>query len=342
MITLDGSVGEAGGQILRTALALSGSKQEPFTLTNIRANRPQRGLTAPHLGGVRALQELCDAEVHGAELGSTALTFKPHEIKKKQLTIDIKTAGSLTLLLQTLLLPCVFAKRSITLSLKGGTDVAWSPQFEYWKEVIVLYYRNYAEIVPRLQKRGYYPKGGGEVEVKIKPKNTIQTPCTHVSAPHILQIKGRSHASSDLEQGQVAERMARSAEVHLTPLKFPINIQAEYKQTESTGCGITLYALYDTADDRPLAIGADVLGEKGIKAEEVGKRCAQKLQKEIESRAPIDEHTADHLIPLLGLVKGAIHVSTVSEHTKTNIAITEQFLGVTFDIDEEKKIIAIR
>src|SRR3989338_5676512 len=179
MITLDGSYGEAGGQILRTALALSVITQKPFTISNIRSKRPQPGLKAQHLEGVRALQELCDAEVTGAELGSTALTFQPHEIKKKQLLIDVKTAGSITLILQALLLPCVFAKKQITLTIKGGTDVSWSPQFDYWKEVIVPYYRNYAEIIPRLQKRGYYPKGGGEAEVKIKPKGNIQKMCTH-------------------------------------------------------------------------------------------------------------------------------------------------------------------
>ena len=175
MIELDGSYLEGGGQIVRTALALSTITQKPFEVTDIRKGRPNPGLKNQHLFCIKALEELCNAKTGYAELGSTRLRFIPGKIKPQTISIDIGTAGSITLLLQSLLIPSIFANKKVRLKITGGTDVSWSPQFHYLTQVILPHLRKYADIEPSLLKRGYYPKGNGKVDIKIKPKFTLQT-----------------------------------------------------------------------------------------------------------------------------------------------------------------------
>ena len=347
MIELDGNYGESGGQIVRTALALSTITQKPFEVTNIRKGRPKPGLKAQHLFCVKALEELCNAKVGYAELGSTKLRYLPEKIKGKTISIDIGTAGSITLLLQSLLIPSLFAKTRLKIT--GGTDVSWSPQFDYFNNVILPQLRKYADIECSLLKRGYYPKGNGKVDIKIKPKFTLETineaPSIDLTEQHdLMQIKGVSHASTDLQNANVAERQAKAAKLFLNKLNCPIHIQTQYQDTLSTGSGITLWAIFskDTEDidfNNPIRLGADVLGEKSKRAEDVGKEAAENLLKEIDSKAPVDSHLADSLIPFLALFGGKIKVSSITDHTLTNIYVCEQFLDKKFKIDKENNII---
>ncbi|MEK6868057.1 MAG: RNA 3'-terminal phosphate cyclase, partial [Nanoarchaeota archaeon] len=171
MLKIDGSYLEGGGQIVRTALALSVLTQKAFTIDNIRKGRKEPGLKNQHLHGIRALRDLCNAVVEGAQLGSSQITFYPRPILKGQeLVIDIGTAGSITLLFQSLLLPCIFSGKRFQLTLKGGTDVSWSPQYDYFAQVVFPHFLRYGAGTVGLQKRGYYPKGQGEVVLDIKKK----------------------------------------------------------------------------------------------------------------------------------------------------------------------------
>ena len=170
MIVIDGSKGEGGGQIVRTALAISSLTGEPFRVNNIRLGRKDPGLKAQHVHCVKALQQLCNAKADGAEIGSKELLFVPGKISAKNLTVDIGTAGSITLLLQAVLLPCMFAQKTHTLTLIGGTDTQWSMPIDYFTNVLVPQYRRVCGLEVKVLKRGYYPKGGGKVELKIKPE----------------------------------------------------------------------------------------------------------------------------------------------------------------------------
>ncbi|MBN1156432.1 RNA 3'-terminal phosphate cyclase [Candidatus Woesearchaeota archaeon] len=174
MIELDGSHGEGGGQIVRTALALSTITGKPFRVTRIRANRPRAGLKMQHLTCINALKQLSDCKCE-AELGQTELEFYPAPISRHEANIDIKTAGSITLLLQSILLPCILSTHSTRLAITGGTDVKWSMPWDYFTNVFLPVLKPYATIEARLIKRGYYPKGGGKVELMIKPTG-IKTP----------------------------------------------------------------------------------------------------------------------------------------------------------------------
>jgi len=347
MISIDGGYGEGGGQIVRTALALSMITQKSFCIENIRVGRRDPGLKAQHLAGLKALKQLSSSTSSDAGVGSTTLTFNPAPLSKKKAEIDIGTAGSITLLLQTLLLPLMFCKHRTQLVLIGGTDVEWSPQIDYSHEVILPQFQRYADIKLQLEKRGYYPKGGGKVLLTIAPKNEehqCQPPLMLLHQQRLVHIKGVSHASADLEDARVAERQAHAAQGALAHLDCDTSIRSEYHQTLSTGSGITLVALFSTREDEidvenPVRIGADVLGKRGIRAEEIGKQAADVLQHEIMSGAPVDKHLADHLIPLLGMVGGSFTTSEITNHLKTNIYVTEQFLNVHFRIENTTVIV---
>jgi RNA 3'-terminal phosphate cyclase (GTP) len=346
MIEIDGSYLEGGGQIVRTALALSMITQKAFSVKEIRKNRPNPGLKNQHLFCIKALQSLSNAQVEGALLGSTGLEFLPGTLKPRTLSIDIGTAGSISLLLQSILPPLIFAESKSRLKITGGTDTKWAMPFDYLNNLFLPHLHKYAQIQTKLLGRGYYPKGGGSVEIKIKPqKNESAQKLEYLRQHSLIQIKGISHASLDLQKALVVERQAKAAKLRLSTLRCPVSIRTEYSNSLSTGSGITLWAVFSKDPNEidtlnPIRIGADALGERGKRAEEVGSEAAARLTREIESEAPIDSHLADNLIPFLALKGGKIRVSQITNHTLTNIYTCEAFLGKIFSIDKENKIIS--
>ncbi|MBW3003695.1 RNA 3'-terminal phosphate cyclase [Candidatus Woesearchaeota archaeon] len=361
MIKLDGNYGEGGGQIARTALALSTLFGEPFEIVDIRKGRCKAGLKPQHLTCITALQELCGAKVDGAELGSCVLRYEPGRIKPQTLSIDIGTAGSITLLLQSLLFPCFFSDKKIRLKIKGGTDVAWSMPFDYFNEILVPHLAKFCKSIDvKLLKRGYYPKGNGLVDITVKPEYKIYNYDNYaefigdvsrnvpdinlIEQGKLSLVKGVAHASSGLQKAEVAERMARAAKHALIKLGIPVKIRTEYQDTMSDGCGITLWGVFSKNEDvnhlNPIRIGADSLGEKGKKAEIVGKEAAERLMNEMNYKAPVDEYLADNLIPWL-VFGGKMKLAKVSNHCLTNIYTVEQFLGKMFKVDNKSRLITV-
>ena len=362
LIQIDGNWGEGGGSIVRTALALSTITQKPFEVYDIRKGRKDAGLKNQHIYCAKSLQELCNANAEGAELGSLHLKYYPKKIIAKNLNIDIETAGSITLLLQALLLPAMFVSKPIALTIAGGTDVKWSPTFDYFNNVLLPQLQRFAKIEAKLLRRGYYPKGNGKVEIKINPKfklnefSNFDEFHSHlkqnvqkynlIEQHHLIQIKGISHASKNIESARVAERQAHSAQSILgKKFNAPIKISSEYQDTLSTGSGITLLAIFsknneDIDENNPIRIGADALGEQGKKAEIVGEEAAKNLIKEIGSKAPVDKHLSDQILPFIALIwDSKIKTSEITYHCKTNIYTTQKFLGEVFVLNEEEKII---
>ena len=340
MIELDGSYGEGGGAILRQALALSMLTGKPFKIINIRKGRANPGLAAQHVACVDASMKICNAEVVGRYTGSTEVEFKPGEFKGGHHDIDIGTAGSITLLLQSLLLPSIFCGKKVSFHINGGTDVKWSQPFDYFNSVFLAQMKRYADIEANLFKRGYYPKGGGEVRIVINGKfnSPSQAPSILLlEQKSLLQIRGLSHASADLEGARVAERQSESAKLYLGKLDSPFSFTHHYYNSLSTGSGITLWAVFgDDETDliNPVLLGADSLGERNKRAEDVGKEAADNLLKEINSGAAVDKHLADQLILFMALSGGIIRTSEITNHVKSNIYVAEKFLDVKFDVKD--------
>ncbi len=344
MIELDGSFEEGGGQIIRTALGLSAFTRKPFHITKIRESREKPGLKKQHLEAIHALKKLCNAEVTEDLLGSTELTFDPGIFKPQKIEIDIETAGSITLLLQSLMVPIVFSDKKTTLTIKGGTDVSWSMPFDYFRNVFVPHMKNYANIECNLIKRGYYPKGQGIVEFSASPKQNKEQ-IILVKQEALLAIKGIAYGSLSLQKRNVAERMAETARKELLKLGVPVTVETNYSESASDVCGIVLWSLHGTEDGvdmkNPVVLGSDCLGERNKTAEDVAKECAVKLQNEIKSGAAVDKNLADNLIPFLGILGGKIKTSEITKHTLANIYVCEKFLGVKYIINKETKEITV-
>lgn len=353
MIELDGNYGEGGGAIIRSALALATLTGKGFKIKNIRKRRCKPGLMAQHLNGVRAVKELCNAEVKGAELHSTGLEFIPDNLEAKTISVDIGTAGSITLLLQAILLPSLFGNGKVRLRLRGGTDTKWSMPYDYFSNVFIPHIRHLADIKVELLQRGYFPKGGGKVDISLQPKYKVGEFDNFESfvdrlrqsargfkildSGKIEKIEGISHAASVLQKPEVAERQIKGAKQALRNFDGNIKIKGEYSDALCAGSGICLWAV----SDEGAIIGADALGERGKRAEIVGKEAGENLLRELKLDAPIDGYLADQLIPYLALVGGSYRTTKISPHTTTNIYVAEKFLDVKFKIEEDQKIISV-
>ncbi|WP_406670683.1 RNA 3'-terminal phosphate cyclase [Methanolobus sp. ZRKC4] len=328
MIEIDGSYGEGGGQILRTAVALSAIIKEDIEINNIRHNRPKKGLKTQHLKSIEAVAMMCDADINGLFPGSTQIYFSPSEIRGVETHIQIGTAGSIPLLMQSIMPIAAYSPERTKLRITGGTDVAWSPSIDYLKELTLnaLSKMGYKADI-RLIERGYYPKGGGVAEIEIKPSTLKGFDFKTVKK----EIHGVSHCSNLPEH--VAKRQADSAQKVLEENGTDVHIDIETENYHSTGSGITLWS--------GLA-GSVNTGKKGMPAEKVGSQAALILLDELKSRAAVDCHLADQLIPFMGLAgSGSFTTRELTPHCLTNIHVTEQLLDVHFVINKSNGLIKI-
>lgn len=335
MILIDGS--EGWGQVLRTTIALSALTLKPVKIINIRASRPKPGLMPQHLTGVKVAAEFCDAEVSGLEYGSMELEFKPRKLEVKDKTIDIGTAGSIPLLLQTLTPMLIFSDKKITLEITGGTAGLGSPTIEFLKYVTFPILSKLGIPLPEIEilKQGFYPRGGGKVKITFTPTKML-TSINLTDAGEVLRIKGISIAGSLPES--VAFRQAKAAEEVLKKIKQNVQIQYYSTQTYSQGTSITIWAETENS-----ILGADNIGKKGIRAEEIGKSVAEELIKSINSKSALDKFMADQIIPFLALAHGksSITVEELTQHCISNISVCEKILGCKFFVDRAKKKIEV-
>ncbi len=327
MIKINGDIG--GGQVLRTALGLSALTSKPFEIEKIRETRSEPGLKPQHLECVNATARLCDAEVEGNKLNSKYLRFMPQQIKSNRIDVRIPTAGSVSLVLQCLLLAGTLGK--LTIKIEGGaTYTKWAPPMDYMENVLFRLLSKYGyDIEVKSLKDGFYPKGGALVEVvtsraKLKPIEITDK-------GNIVSINGISVASTTLEKARVAERQAMAARKVLFE-NFPdidIKLKALYRDSICMGSGITLWTEFSNS-----IISGDCLGEKGKSSESVGREAAISLLKEID--ATVDSFTADQLIPYMAIMgEGKIITSRITPHIIANSKVSEMFLPVKFKIKDK-------
>jgi RNA 3'-terminal phosphate cyclase (GTP) len=353
MVHIDGSFVEGGGQILRTALALSTLTGRPFRAEMIRQNRPAPGLKPQHLSAIKALIRMSGARAKGARVGAGEIEFVPGNLTPGYYSLDIGTAGAVTLLMQALLLPCMFAGGKMTLRIRGGTDTRWSIPVDYFTHLILPVFRRFCGIEVIGMQRGFYPKGQGVLEMRIRPELLLppvkdggafqdavrrRLPRLDLSARReVAAIKGVSVASSFLAKARVAERQAESANDALGSV-LPVEIRVDYCRSASPGTVVTLWTV--DKEGRSL-VGADALGEKGKPAEAVGREAAHQLLETLHTEAAVDVHLADNLIPLLAFVGGKIKTARITDHIRANIYVCERFLDVRFRVDEAAALVGV-
>lgn len=328
-MTLDGSYGEGGGAILRQALGLSIFTGRPIRVVRIRAGRREPGLRPQHLKAVEAAALVSEARVEGAEPGSQEILFAPGPTLRGGWTLDVGTAGSVSLVLQAVLLPGLCTPGPYRFTLTGGTDTTWSPPVDYLARVTAAALEPFGRLSVEVERRGYYPKGGGRVTAGLDGRSGPWPPLAYEGSPRVAAVRGRSHAAATLAGREVAERQARAAKRRLARLGVPVEVEVEYAETFSPGSGIVLW----TEGSVP-PLGASALGERGRPAEAVGEAAARDLLSEIEAGAGVDHHLADQLVPFLAAAGGRLRTSRLTGHTRSNLYVAELILGTEFRVDE--------
>lgn len=342
ILTLDGSHGEGGGQILRTALSLSTVTRRPFRLVNIRAGRRNPGLMPQHLSAVKAAAAISGAVVSGDKLGSSELNFAPsHSPRSGRYLFDVAdiagrgSAGSVTLILQTLLVPLAVTGEASTLVLRGGTHVQWSPPFH---DLVNAYFpllrRMGFHVDAELKRWGWYPIGQGELECSIAagaPEGEMvqATPLELLAPRSLCRIAGCAVAANLPDH--IPQRMADRARASLADLGVSVDIQTQRVSAASPGAGIFLVAEYEE-----LAASFSAYGRLGKPSEAVADEAVAAFRSHHASGAAVELHLADQLLLPLALASGVSSFTTPQPtgHLTTNTWTIGQFGVANISIAE--------
>ena len=327
-VKIDGSHGEGGGQILRTALALSAIVGRPTEVVKIRARRKSAGLQAQHLTAVTALAQVAEAEVQGAELGSTSLTFRPRQIKGGDFVLDVGTAGATTLVFQTLVWPLAVGAARGQVVIRGGTHVPFSPPFHYLRDVFL----PAAALLGLkagmdLLRWGFYPRGAGGMRAEVHPVAQFK-PIELLARPEAKTVHGLSAVANlpksigDRQRDRAAKRLKAEG---LTP---------KLETVDASGLGQGTF-LFLVLPEGPAPAGFSALGERGKPAERIADDTVDQLLAFVRSGAAVEAHLADQLLIPMALARGrsAMTVERITDHLVTNAWVIEQFLPAKVAIE---------
>jgi RNA 3'-terminal phosphate cyclase (ATP) len=326
VIEIDGSEGEGGGQILRSSLSLAICTQQAFRITNIRANREKPGLRRQHLTAVKAAAEICAARLDGAELESRALTFRPGRLAAGDYSFAIGTAGSCTLVFQTVLPALLTASGASRVRITGGTHNSGSPPFDFLaRSFLPLLERMGASVQLDLMRHGFYPRGGGEIRARIAP-------ATRLGALNLRErgawVRGFAEAYVAAIPLHVAQR---ELEVIGRTLGWPQDQLLLRGLPNDVGPGNAVTITLEHENVTEVVTG---FGEKGLRAETVAKDAAVAASGYLAARAPVGEHLADQLLLPMALGDGGCFVAAeITSHVRSNVAVIERFTTrrVTFE-----------
>jgi len=328
MITIDGSQGEGGGQILRTSLALSLVTGQPFRLERIRAGRTKPGLLRQHLTAVEAAGAVGHAGMSGATLGSQQLEFRPGTVTPGDYRFAVGTAGSATLVLQTILPPLLTAAGPTTLTLEGGTHNPFAPPFDFLaRSFIPQIERLGPRVALTLDRPGFYPAGGGRFQARIDPAARLAP--LHLLARGAI-LRRRAHAIVSKLPAQVGER---ELTVVRQQLGWPADECAVEAVANPLGPGNAL--LLELETEHVTAIFAS-FGERGRSAEQVAREATEAASAWLSADVPVDEHLADQLLLPMALAGGgSFRTTRPSLHATTNAEMIERFLPVSICFEPE-------
>ena len=327
-VTIDGSFGEGGGQILRSSLCLSLLTGRPFHIENIRSGRKKPGLLRQHLAAVQAARAVGAATVTGATLGSTALSFKPCGIFPGNFHFDVGGAGSCILVLQTVLPALMTASASSLLHLVGGTHNPFAPPFDFLEKTFIpLINKMGPRIRTELLQWGFFPAGMGRIKVAVQPAANLQP----------LEILGRGKGLGIQANAwvanlpmHIAQREARTLANTLSQPDLAVQT-GQVREAVGPGNIVSIACRFEQLTE--VFTG---FGRRGVRAEEVAAQAAGQVKQYLATSAPVGRYLADQLlIPMAMAGAGCFHTGTPSSHTRTNLAVVERFMETTFSVQED-------
>lgn len=327
MLVIDGSQGEGGGQVLRTSLTLAAATRTPFRIENIRAARKRPGLMRQHLASVKAAAAVSSAEVAGAAVGSSELTFRPQSLVGGEHHFSIGSAGSTTLVLQTVLPLLLLAEEPSRIVLEGGTHNPMAPTFDFLELAFApCLARMGAPIHLTLERAGYFPAGGGRLVAEAEPARN--------PAPLAILERGSSHRTRALiDIANLPARISEDeAKLIARRLSLPSGAVEIRRRDESPGPGNVVQVAIESEQVGEVAVA---FGERGLPARAVAARCFDRAQRYLKGTAPVGVHLADQLlVPLALLAGGTFRTEAPSRHTRTNAEVIARFLGPCVTLDE--------
>jgi len=318
-IKINGEYGEGGGQIIRSAIVLSCITKQPIHLENIRKKRKVPGLRPQHLTAIKILKKVANAKVTGAEIGSTELKFIPGTIENLKLVEDVGTAGSISLILQVLIPVVAISQKKLNLTIKGGTDVLWSPSIDYTQYVLKEAYSKMGiKFTLELYKRGYYPKGNGEINLQISPSNVKSTSFSERKTNIGKLICTFSKLSIKKIENQIEEIKKK-----LIKENFIIETEIKNQDAMDSGASLLIYSI-----DEHSIIGVDALFNKKTQSFDLD------FDKFIKNPLGVDENLADMLVvpASLGDKKTTFQVKEITKHLETNLFVTAKITGCKYGI----------
>ncbi|MGI9567919.1 MAG: RNA 3'-terminal phosphate cyclase [Nitrosopumilus sp.] len=318
-LEINGGHGEGGGQIVRSAITLSCITKRPVHIVNIRKNRKTPGLKPQHLTTIKILQKIANAKIIGAELESTELKFIPGNIESLDLVEDVGTAGSISLILQVLIPVVGILQKKLNLTIKGGTDVSWSPSIEYVQHVLgEAYHIMGIEFSLELTRRGYFPKGGGEINLQVYP--------SHLRSVSFLERKTNVVKLICTFSKLSAEKIRNEIEKIKTKLEnqsFVVGLEIKNENAIDSGASLLIYST-----DEHSIIGIDSLFDKKTQ------RFDLDLDEFVESTLGVDENLADMIVVPASLAHGKtiFRVREITKHLETNLFVTSKITGCRYGI----------
>ncbi len=318
-LKINGGHGEGGGQIIRSAITLSCITKQPIHLENIRKNRKVVGLKPQHLTAIKIIQKITNAKVIGAEIGSTELKFIPGDVKSLDLIEDVGTAGSISLILQVLIPVVAISQKKLDLKIKGGTDVLWSPSIDYTQYVLrEAYSRMGIKFSLELCKRGYYPKGGGEINLHVNSSSLKSISFTKRKTNSVKLICTFSKISIEKIKNEVKEIKQK-----LTKENFIVETEIKNEEAVDSGASMLIYSI-----DEHSIIGIDALFDKKTQKFDLN------IDEFIKNSVGIDGNLADMLVVTasLGQKKTSFQVREITKHLETNLFVTSKITGCKYGI----------
>ncbi|MBI5860131.1 MAG: RNA 3'-phosphate cyclase [Nitrosarchaeum sp.] len=318
-LKINGEFGEGGGQIIRSAITLSCITKRPIIIENIRKNRKISGLRQQHLTAIKILQKICDADVEGAKIGSTNLKFVPGNVKSCNLIEDVGTAGSISLILQVLIPVAAICQKKLNLTIKGGTDTLWSPTIDYTQYVLKeAYSRMGIKFSIKLIKRGYYPKGGGEVNLEVLPSNVKSISLYQRKTKNVKLLCSFSNLPNEM-----IKRHVENIERKLIERKFVVQTQINEESAIDSGASLLIFSI-----DGESIIGVDSIFDKKTE------KFNLDLESFTENNLGVDERLADMLVLPASLTNEMtiFRVNNISKHLETNLFVTSKITGCKYGI----------